>query len=66
MPKDDASYYRRRALEEQIAGQKAACDTARHCHEQLAAMYRFRAAMLSKAPGYSPSALQPPLEEAAA
>ena len=50
MPKDDASYYRRRALEEQIAGQKAACDTARHCHEQLAAMYRFRAAMLSKAP----------------
>ena len=64
MPEDDANYYRRRALEEQIAGQKATCGRAQHCHEQLAAMYRFRAAMLSKAPGYSSDALQRPLEEA--
>lgn len=65
MREDDASYYRRRALEEQIAGQKATSGPAQHCHEQLAAMYRFRAAMLSKPPVYTADALRPPLEEAA-
>lgn len=65
MPEDDASYYRRRALEEQIAGQRAASGPAQHCHEQLAAMYRFRASMLSKPAEYAPDALQP-LEEPAA
>ena len=41
----DADYYRRRALQEQIAAQKATCEAARECHDQLAAMYRFRALM---------------------
>ena len=41
----DADYYRRRAMQEQIAAQKATCEAARECHDQLAAMYRFRALM---------------------
>ena len=46
---DDASYYRTRALQEQVAAQKATCEAARTCHDQLAAIYRFRALMLSDA-----------------
>jgi hypothetical protein len=46
---DDASYYRTRALQEQVAAQKATCEAARTCHDQLAAIYRFRALMLSGA-----------------
>jgi hypothetical protein len=63
---DDALYYERRALEEQIAGQRAVCEAARHCHEEIAAMYRFRAAMLSKPPRYWQDALRQALEEAPA
>ena len=47
---DDADYYRRRALQEQIAAQKATCAAARERHDQLAAMYRFRALMDSDEP----------------
>lgn len=47
---DDASYFGRRALQEQIAAQKATCEAARNRHDQLAAMYRFRALMLSGEP----------------
>ena len=50
MREEDVSYFRRRALEEQIAAQRASSEAARHCHDELAAMYRFRAAMLTKAP----------------
>lgn len=42
---DDASYFRSRALQEQIAAQEAKSEGARSCHDQLAAMYRFRAMM---------------------
>lgn len=50
MRTDDEHYYRKRALEEQIAAQKATSDAVRHRHDQLAVMYRFRAAMISKGP----------------
>lgn len=49
-PKDDAGYFRARALEEQVAAGRAASSEARTCHDELAMMYRFRAAMLSRAP----------------
>lgn len=44
---DDASYYRRRALQEQVAAQNATCEAVRDRHNQLAEMYRLRALMLS-------------------
>jgi len=47
MRPDDLSYLRKRALDEQIAAQKAICEPARHRHDELAAMYRFRVLMLS-------------------
>jgi hypothetical protein len=47
---DDATYFRRRARQEQIAAQKARCEAARNRHDQLAAMYRFRALMSSGEP----------------
>lgn len=47
---DDDSYYGRRALEEQVMAERATCDAARECHDQLAAMYRFRAAPESTDP----------------
>lgn len=50
MREDDASYCRRRSIEEQVAAQKAKCQTAQQRHDQLAVMYRFRAAMLSTGP----------------
>lgn len=46
--KSDADYYRARALEEQVAAQKATCTAARERHDELATMYRFRAVMLTK------------------
>ena len=46
----DADYYRRRAMQEQIAAQKATCAAARERHDQLATMYRFRALMGSDEP----------------
>lgn len=49
---DDAGYYRARALQEQVAAQKANCEAARKSHDQLAMMFRFRALM-------SPEAAQP-------
>ena len=47
---NDSDYYRRRALQEQIAAQKATCEAARERHDQLAAMYRFRALMGANEP----------------
>jgi len=47
---DDASYYRARALQEQVAALEAASAIARYRHEQLAMMYRFRSSMLSNGP----------------
>ena len=58
MRKDDESYYRSRALQEQLAAQKAMSASAREAHDQLAIMYRFRAAMLSTGPGEWAGALQ--------
>lgn len=51
MKRDDAGYYRRRALQEQQAAQKATCSAARQRHDELAMVYRFRAAMLTTGPG---------------
>ena len=56
---DDADYWRRRALQEQVAAQKATCEAARLRHDQLAAMYRFRALMGSGEPAFGPE----PVEE---
>lgn len=50
MREDDFSYFKRRAIQEQIVAQKATCEAARQRHDELAAMYRFRAAMLTKTP----------------
>ena len=47
---DDAEYYFTRSIQEQTAAQKATCNVARERHDELAAMYRFRAAMLSSHP----------------
>lgn len=47
---DDAEYFRSRAVQEQVAAQKAASEAARNRHDELAAMYRFRAMMLSYPP----------------
>ena len=44
MRTDDESYYRARALQEQIASRNATSEAARERHDQLAAMYRFRVA----------------------
>ena len=48
--REDEAYYRRRALQEQVAAQRASCPAARDSHDELATMYRFRAAMLSTGP----------------
>lgn len=45
---NDLCFYRRRALQEQVAAQRASSDSARRSHEKLATAYRFRAAMLSE------------------
>lgn len=50
MHEGDVSYWGRRAIEEQVAAQKATCEAARGRHEELATMYQFRAAMLSTRP----------------
>jgi hypothetical protein len=47
---DDAGYYRARALQEQVAAQKANCEAARKSHDQLAMMFRFRALMSPAGP----------------
>jgi len=50
MRTDNESYYRNRALQEQVAAQNATCAPARQVHDQLSAMYRFRVVMLSRGP----------------
>ena len=52
MKQDDVDYYRTRAVQEQVAAQKASCEAARERHEELAAMYRFRSAMLTTHPSF--------------
>ena len=46
----DVEYFRARALEEQLAAGTARSPEARKCHDALAMMYRFKAAMLSTGP----------------
>lgn len=50
MRTDEAEYWRRRASQEQLAAQNAACAVAHRKHEELARMYRFRAANLTTDP----------------
>jgi hypothetical protein len=45
---DDASYFRLRALEEQVAAQHAKSPGARDRHEELATLYRSKATMASR------------------
>jgi hypothetical protein len=45
-PIDDAGYFHVRALEEQVAAQNAVSPAARIRHDELAAMYRFKEALL--------------------
>nr|NUR37315.1 hypothetical protein [Sphingomonas sp.] len=54
---DDADYFRLRAVQEQVAAQKATSEAARRSHDQLAAIYRFRMMMPSDGPasGESPA-----------
>lgn len=42
---DDVSYFRARALQEQIAAEAASSPAARKRHEELAMLYRFRSMM---------------------
>lgn len=58
MIEDDVTYFRRRALQEQLAAQNATCKVARDRHDELATMYRFRAAMLTTHPRCWADALQ--------
>ena len=64
MREDDASYFRRRALQEQLAAQKATCKVAKDRHDELATIYRFRAAMLTTHPSCWADALQQRVEAA--
>lgn len=48
--RDDAEYFRARALQEQVAANNARSVEARKCHDALAMVYRFKAAMLSSGP----------------
>lgn len=62
MREDDANYCRRRALQEQVAAQNATSEAARERHDELATMYRFRAAMLTRHPRSWADALQQQVE----
>jgi len=62
---DDSAYFRRRAVEEQVRAQLSTCAAARERHDELAAMYRFRAAMLSTHPQYCHSPAQEESPQAA-
>ena len=62
MVEDDATYFGRRALQEQLAAQNAACKVARDRHDELATMYRFRAAMLTTHPRCWTDALRQQVE----
>jgi hypothetical protein len=57
---EDVEYFRRRALQEQLAAGRASCDAARHRHDELAMLYRFKAAMLSTGPYSWADALREP------
>lgn len=50
MRSDEAEYCRRRALQEQLATQKAVSAAARQRHEELATMYSFRTRLLMADP----------------
>lgn len=50
MRESDTTFYRRRALQEQVAAARATCAAARERHDELAAMYWFRLAMVQKRP----------------
>jgi len=58
LAEDDAAYFSRRALQEQIAAQTATCNAAQKRHDELASMYRFRAAMLNTHPSCWADAIQ--------
>lgn len=58
---DDVDYFRRRAIEEQVAAGNAACAEARGRHDELAMMYRFKVAMLSQGPDSWADSLRPGL-----
>jgi hypothetical protein len=62
MIEDEATYFRRRALQEHLAAQNAASKVARDRHDELATMYRFRAAMLTTNPRCWAEALQQRVE----
>jgi len=59
MRENDTTYFYRRSVDEQVAAQRAECEEARHRHEELATMYRFRAAMLTMRPASWADVLQP-------
>jgi hypothetical protein len=62
MRTDDATYFRERVLQEQLASQEATCEAARERHDELATMYRFRAAMIEKRPELWTNALEAHLD----
>ncbi len=57
----DIDYFRRRAVEEQIAAAIAASEQARGPHDELAMIYRFKVAMLSTGPESWADSLRPDL-----
>jgi len=61
----DAQYFRTRAVQEQVAAARATSDAARKAHDELAMLYRFRAAMLSTRPGSWCDALRVDVPETA-
>lgn len=63
MPEDDVSYFRRCAIEERLAAERAKCAEARFVHDKLASMYRFRAVLLGESPKCVAVAVRNQLEE---
>jgi hypothetical protein len=65
-PFDDAGYYHARAIEEQIAAQRATCAEARERHDEMALVYRFKE-LLSRSYDLSSAAgefAKPPMSKA--
>lgn len=65
LPLADSHYYLARSIQEQVAAERAASEDARNAHDELAMLYRFKAAMLSSGPDCWSEALAPRSPETA-
>jgi hypothetical protein len=49
---DDEAYFRRRALQEDLAARNARCEAARERHDEMAAMYLLRCSVIHDRTGH--------------